>query len=341
MHSSLASEDDFSDLGPPVIQGVNTRLKLATEKPEFFRQSKDDSRNSTASKQDMKIIPRARDLLMSMDKLSRTSAKIEKSENTRPKTEKAENARLIVEKANGTHPTTKKPKNYSDVTSNNKCHSSIKNSSSISIENVPSAVNMSELLESLSTFGKVSSSSMENVASGLDRCFVKYENEESSSRAISAGNITIGSFDLPIRPLPVPESVTIRINDIGNNTSYTAVHSICKTIGELVGVVKATENSVDALFSLKDYSETQNILAKLNDKIVDNCKWSAHLLLNTSSPEEVSKNERIQLGLQVSNQLKMLKTEMSTRKVYAEDLEYMHMAIMHLEEQHHIGSTTN
>ncbi|WOG94712.1 hypothetical protein DCAR_0314009 [Daucus carota subsp. sativus] len=298
MHSSLASEDDFSDLGPPVIQGVNTRLKLATEKPEFFR-------------------------------------------NTRPKTEKAENARLIVEKANGTHPTTKKPKNYSDVTSNNKCHSSIKNSSSISIENVPSAVNMSELLESLSTFGKVSSSSMENVASGLDRCFVKYENEESSSRAISAGNITIGSFDLPIRPLPVPESVTIRINDIGNNTSYTAVHSICKTIGELVGVVKATENSVDALFSLKDYSETQNILAKLNDKIVDNCKWSAHLLLNTSSPEEVSKNERIQLGLQVSNQLKMLKTEMSTRKVYAEDLEYMHMAIMHLEEQHHIGSTTN
>lgn len=112
---------------------------------------------------------------MSMDKLSRTSAKIEKSENTRPKTEKAENARLIVEKANGTHPTTKKPKNYSDVTSNNKCHSSIKNSSSISIENVPSAVNMSELLESLSTFGKVSSSSMENVASGLDRCFVKYE----------------------------------------------------------------------------------------------------------------------------------------------------------------------
>lgn len=55
------------------------------------------------------------------------------------------------------------------------------------------------------------------------------------------------------------------------------------------------------------------------------------------------KDELAQLGLQVRNRLSELKTEFSMKKVYAEDLEYMHLAIMHLEEHHTVnnGPTTN
>ncbi|KAL8094508.1 hypothetical protein AgCh_036149 [Apium graveolens] len=422
MHSSLASEDDFSDLGPPIIQGVNTRLKLATEKREYYMQPKEDSRNYTASKPDIKKIPSARDLLQSLDKSSHIRAKFEKSESTHPRTKKSQNARPKNEKPNNacpktensqnarpktekpdsahpktensqnarpktekpdsarpktensqngcpktdkpdsappktekpeyacsefekpedtrpntekpedTRPNTEKPENLNKIITNNECNSNIKNSNSICIENVPSAINMPKLLESLSTFGKISSASVENVASGLDRYVVKYENEESSLRAILAGNIAIESFNLPICPLHAPKSVTIRIKDINKDTAYTAVHSICRTIGELVGMVKATENSIDVLFSLKEYSETENILAELNDKIVDDCKWSAHLLANPPSHEVVFKNELPQLRLQVRNWISELKNEVCMKKVYVEDLEYMHLAIMHLEE---------
>lgn len=85
------------------------------------------------------------------------------------------------------------------------------------------------------------------------------------------------------------------------------------------------------------------LYVRLNDKIVDDCKWSAHLLENPPSHEVMFKNELPQLGLQVSNRLSELKTEFSMKKVYAEDLEYMHLAIMHLQEHHTVsnGSTTN
>lgn len=84
-------------------------------------------------------------------------------------------------------------------------------------------------------------------------------------------------------------------------------------------------------------------LVRLNEKIVDGCKWSAHLLANLPSNEVMFKNELPQLGLQFSNRLSELKQEFYMKKVYAEDLEYMHLAIMHLEEHHTVnnGSTTN
>lgn len=131
----------------------------------------------------MKMIPNAKDLLMFLDKSSRTHAKTEISENTRAETEKPQNACLRTEKPENAHSQIKKPKDTRPKTEKpkdtrpkiDKCDSNIKNSTSISIENVPSAVDMSKLLESLSTFGKISSASMENVASGLDRCVVKFE----------------------------------------------------------------------------------------------------------------------------------------------------------------------
>lgn len=96
------------------------------------------------------------------------------------------------------------------------------------------------------------------MSSSCDSCLLK--NEESTWRAISVGGITIRSLHLPNRGHCFPKSVIIRITDISKDTAYTAIQSVCKTIGTLEGMARTREDAIDVFFSLKDYSEAQNIL---------------------------------------------------------------------------------
>uniref|UniRef100_A0A5B7BG13 RRM domain-containing protein n=1 Tax=Davidia involucrata TaxID=16924 RepID=A0A5B7BG13_DAVIN len=304
VHSSADEDDEFSELGPPVAQGVSTMLKLVTEKPEPFRKT-DLAR---------KVFP-GRSL----------------------PGESSLSLRDIFSNMGRPSPTPQiKLENHNDVSGfsvNSNSASNFKNSRSITIENIPSIVDLSQLIEAISIFGKISSVSMRTVPNEFDCCDVLFESAESSSRAISKGRITVRRFQLPIRPLHVPETVTIRIKNISSETTDPAIHSMCTSIGSLEGLARAKKDAVDAFYRVKDDLGSQSILKKLNDTVIDDCQWSAHLLPRDFTPVVMTNNEdaKYKLGLQISSDLAELRRDIYMKKNYSEDLEWLHLAIVHLE----------
>ncbi|KAL7226910.1 hypothetical protein ACSBR1_021891 [Camellia fascicularis] len=222
----------------------------------------------------------------------------------------------------------------SRYTVNTKNASHLPNSSSITIEDVPSIVKLSQLIGAISIFGEISRASMRTLPNGLHCCDVEFQSVESKRRAVSAGGITVKSFHLPIHPPHPLETVIIRIKNISNETADAAIHSICMSFGSLEGLARTEEDAVDALYSVKDNLDLQSILKKLNATFTGDRRWSASLLSRDCTPVAMSNNEdsKHKLGLQISSHLKKLKRSLSMKKIDVEDLESLHLAILHLEE---------
>ncbi|CAL5357721.1 unnamed protein product [Camellia sinensis] len=308
LHSFVDDDDDdFSELGPATAQRATKQLKLMTEKRELYGVKTSPS------------VPR---------KLQNQNY----------------DSRYAVNTKNASH---------------------LPNSSSITIEDVPSIVKLSQLIGAISIFGEISRASMRTLPNGLHCCDVEFQ---SRRRAVSAGGITVKSFHLPIHPPHPLETVTIRIKNISNETADAAIHSICMSFGSLEGLARTEEDAVDALYSVKDNLDLQSILKNFATASLytfpyvgqlytfgGNCleprlyrlkahllpspplgdrRWSASLLSRDCTPVAMSNNEdsKHKLGLQISSHLKKLKRSLSMKKIDVEDLESLHLAILHLEE---------
>ena len=173
--------------------------------------------------------------------------------------------------------------------------SNFKGSSSVSIEKIPSSVKLSQLKEALSVFGKISKASMRSKIKKDDCCNIQFEvrilivfyfgcpslfspffwcgclisiwftcfkSVESFEKAISVGVITVKNHILPIRPLLVEDTVTFRISNISSETADSTIYSMCMLYGTLEGLVRTKKGEVDALFGVKDNSDSQRILKK-------------------------------------------------------------------------------
>ncbi|XP_059437651.1 uncharacterized protein LOC132170623 isoform X3 [Corylus avellana] len=232
LHSSSEEDDDWSELGVPVAQGVGTHLKLKTEKPDRFR--KDEPRKRSSSRMSLPAEGQPRS--------------------------KGVSSKLV----NSSPAPTLKPDNQVNISSTptNINVSNFKSSSSISVENVPSTINLSLLKKALSVFGEISKASMTSKPNEFNCCYVQFESVESCKRAIAVGGIRVSSFILPICPLRVEETVTIRISNVSSETADSAIHSICVSFGLLEGLVRTKEGLVDALFSVEDNKNAQSILTK-------------------------------------------------------------------------------
>ncbi|XP_030945532.1 uncharacterized protein LOC115970018 [Quercus lobata] len=311
-YSSSGEDDDFAELGSPVVRSLGTLKKLKTEKPEPFRKNEHAKRSSSGK-----------------------SLRSEASPSLKDNSTKLVNSSLALRL---------KLDNLDNVSSNpnNVNASNFNSSSSISVEKIPSSVSLSQLKEALSTFGKISKASMRSKPKKRGCCYIQFESVESCERAISAGVIAINSYILPIHPLLVEDNVTFSISNISSETADSTIHSICMSYGPLEGLVRTKKGVVDALFGVKNNSDLQSILEKLNHTIMDDCNWTACLNLRDSATEVMSNNNDNQcdLGMQISNHLADLKKEMSimkvhlsnkTMKVHADDLQNLHHVILHLE----------
>ncbi|KAE8009392.1 hypothetical protein FH972_005830 [Carpinus fangiana] len=303
LHSSSEEDDDFSESAVPVAQGVGTHLKLKTAKPDPFR--KDEPRRRSSSRMSLPAEGRPRS--------KGISSKLVKSSPT----------------------PTLKPDNQVNISSTptNINFFNFKSSSSISVENVPSTIKLSLLKSELSVFGEISMASMTSKPNEFDCCYVQFESVESRKKALAVGGIRLSSFILPIRPLRVKETVTIRISNISSETADSTIHSMCMSFGLLEGFVRTKEGLVDALFSVEDNKNAQSILTKLNHTSMDDCKWTACLHSRDSASEVMTNKDYTpcNLGLQIVSHLDDMEAQMSMKKVYAEDLKILHHSLMHLE----------
>lgn len=340
-HSCAGEEDDFSELGLPVEQSVGTFPMLMTEKPETFRKQR-----SISTKKPSSLPPE------SIKKLTGTASKQNNcaSKNS-VSTKKAsslpsESIRKLVNtfsKQNNCASTPHlKPENNTDASCSNlakKNASNFKSSTSVTIENVPSLIHLHRLKEAVSTFGKISNASMRAVPNGLDCCDIEFESVESRNRAVSVGRITLENFNLPILPLHALHIVSLRISNISSETDDSLIRSLCISCGPLEGMVR-DKDIVDASFSMRDKSDTEKIQKRLNQTIVDACKWSA--CLQTVMPAAVvtnnDNNAELHLGLEVSSKIHELKSQISLTQVLAEDLEYLYHALLHLQSHPSTGN---
>ncbi|XP_011042224.1 PREDICTED: uncharacterized protein LOC105137957 isoform X11 [Populus euphratica] len=306
-HSCAGEEDDFSELGLPVEQSVGTFPMLMTEKPETFKNSVSTKKASSLPSESIRNLVNA----------------FSKQNNC------ASTPHL-------------KPENNTDASCSNlakKNASNFKSSTSVTIENVPSLIHLCRLKEAVSTFGKISNASMRAVPNGLDCCDIEFESVESRNRAVSVGRITLENFNLPVLPLHVLHVVSLRISNVSSETDDSLIHSLCMACGPLEGMVR-DKDIVDASFSIRDKSDIEKIKKRLNQTIVDACKWSACLqtVMPTAAVTNNDNNAELHLGLEVSGKIHELKSQISLTQVHAEDLEYLYHALLHLQSH---PSTSN
>lgn len=338
-HSCAGEEDDFSELGLPVEQSVGTFPMLMTEKPETFKRS-------ISTKKPSSLPPE------SIEKLTGTASKQNNcaSKNS-VSTKKAsslpsESIRNLVNtfsKQNNCASTPHlKPENNTDASCSKlakKNASNFKSSTSVTIENVPSLLHLRRLKEAVSTYGKISNASMRAVPNGLDCCDIEFESVESRNRAVSVGRITLENFNLPILPLHVLHIVSLRIRNVSSETDDSLIRSLCMSCGPLEGMVR-DKDTVDASFSIRGKSDTEKIQKRLNQTIVDACKWSACLqtVMPTAVVTNNDNNAELHLGLEVSGKIHELKSQISLTQVLAEDLEYLYHALLHLPSHPSTGN---
>lgn len=340
-HSCAGEEDDFSELGLPVEQSVGTFPMLMTEKPETFKRS-------ISTKKPSSLPPE------SIEKLTGTASKqnncASKKQNS-VSTKKAsslpsESIRNLVStfsKQNNCASTPYlKPENNTDASCSKlakKNASNFKSSTSVTIENVPSLLHLRRLKEAVSTYGKISNASMRAVPNGLDCCDIEFESVESRNRAVSVGRITLENFNLPILPLHVLHIVSLRISNVSSETDDSLIRSLCMSCGPLEGMVR-DKDIVDASFSIRGKSDTEKIQKRLNQTIVDACKWSACLqtVMPTAVVTNNDNNAELHLGLEVSGKIHELKSQISLTQVLAEDLEYLYHALLHLPSHPSTGN---
>lgn len=340
-HSCAGEEDDFSELGLPVEQSVGTFPMLMTEKPETFKRS-------ISTKKPSSLPPE------SIEKLTGTASKqnncASKKQNS-VSTKKAsslpsESIRNLVNtfsKQNNCASTPHlKPENNTDASCSKlakKNASNFKSSTSVTIENVPSLLHLRRLKEAVSTYGKISNASMRAVPNGLDCCDIEFESVESRNRAVSVGRITLENFNLPILPLHVLHIVSLRISNVSSETDDSLIRSLCMSCGPLEGMVR-DKDTVDASFSIRGKSDTEKIQKRLNQTIVDACKWSACLqtVMPTAVVTNNDNNAELHLGLEVSGKIHELKSQISLTQVLAEDLEYLYHALLHLQSHPSTGN---
>lgn len=340
-HSCADEEDDFSELGLPVERSVGTFPMLMTEKPETFKRSISTKKASSLPPESIEK------LTGTASKHNNCASKKQKSVSTKKASSlPSESIRKLVNtlsKQNNCASTPHlKPENITDSSCSNlakKNASNFKSSTSVTIENVPSLIHLCRLKEAVSTFGKISNASMRAVPNGLDCCDIEFESVESRNRAVSVGRITLENFNLPILPLHVLHLVSIRISNVSSETDDSLIRSLCMSCGPLEGMVR-DKDIVDTSFSIRDKSDTEKIQKRLNQTIVDACKWSACLqtVMPTSPVTNNENDAELHLGLEVSGKIHELKSQISLTQVLAEDLEYLYHALLHLQSHPSTGN---
>lgn len=73
--------------------------------------------------------------------------------------------------------------------------------------------------------------------------------------------------------------------------------------------------------------------ARLNNVVINDCHWSACQISRDASSTALSESEEVgsKLVLQINRRLAEFKQELDYKRVYFEDLEYLHMEILHLK----------
>ncbi|ERN16778.1 uncharacterized protein LOC18445104 [Amborella trichopoda] len=203
---------------------------------------------------------------------------------------------------------------------------------SIIIDKVPSALCPFHLRDAASEYGDILHVHMTTGENGFKSCHIDFKSKESKERAVAARWISVKSYRLPIQSLSLPGSTAVRIENISNETTEAAIHSLCMSFGPVESLSREKNGAVDVIFNVEDSALMPNILKKLNDVVMDDCQWSAQLL-SWDSPNTINtSDDQGSVGSLISNHIQEIRKQLQEKMIDLEDLEELHLAIEHLRD---------
>ncbi|KAL3648094.1 hypothetical protein CASFOL_009062 [Castilleja foliolosa] len=311
VHSSAIEDDNFSELGPEVSEYSAKQIKLVTEKPDYVVKKKNQSRRE----------------LDGRPTSSRTRPSVKAIIATMAGNAPTSDHKLAGHTGASTSSTGDDAKKIADVESPR----------SVIVKNIVPDVGLSVLVESISVYGKVSGASFLAASNGLRSCKIEFEDVDSSTRAISARKIAVGTQEFPVHSLDDVEIVAVRIENINEETTEYAIHSRCKAVGEFVGLARTSNDVVEAFYTVRHDTNHLNIIKKLNNTVIDSNKWSANVLtrkppISNSSKASSDDEARYKLKTEIYDHFTELRKQFAMKRMHMEDLETLSLGIMHIED---------
>ncbi|KAL5996326.1 hypothetical protein ACLOJK_026402 [Asimina triloba] len=202
----------------------------------------------------------------------------------------------------------------------------------VTVEEIPSSLSVSDLKKAASAYGNIVSASMRAAQNGFKRCEIEFESVESMERALVARHVAIGNFHLPVRSLQTAKVVTVRISSICPETTEPSIHSVCMRYGSVVGLTRTKDGAVEVLFNIWHPIGAENIVKKLNDVCISNCKWSAQLLSENLPNTTDVDDAKCGVESQIMCLIRDFKKHIEMKKIYLEDLEELHQAVVHMRD---------
>ncbi|KAL1558327.1 hypothetical protein AAHA92_08810 [Salvia divinorum] len=333
---AFLDDDAFSELGPGTSEVSAKKLNLVTEKRDpFTRTHSHKKAHSSGHKDLMKAIARSfatpstksrvpSNAWMPTDNKEPGSKSL--SSDYRPNWEEGVGAVTKSSTPSSTEPHA--PHNVPTSTDGNRNISETKYPLSVSIMNIPSEVGLPNLVEAISVFGKVSGASFVTTSESFKCCNIDFEDTNSCKRAVLAGKVEVGSHIFLVNPLDAVDLVAVRIKNINVRTTDSAVHSICKSAGELAGLTRTHRTCVDAFFNVRNHTCHQDVVKKLNNTVCESNHWSACKLPSIS----ITSQARYKVYSQIADHCAKLNTELAMKRIYLQDLESLNKSVMHLKD---------
>ncbi|KAJ0980608.1 hypothetical protein J5N97_008863 [Dioscorea zingiberensis] len=315
---SVGNDDDFAELGQPLPSQTNSNDILAQQKHEDIEPSGLSIQN---------------DCIQSMGKshqphLSGIAGKLRFSLNQ-------ENCSQDIHFHQEDHDTVTKNNRKAEKLLNcsSEDFSSDASSMSVSFNQVPSNISLLNLRKAISAYGKIMSASMRTGHDGCTSYHVTFESIEAKERALAAKWIMVGNYRLPVCSLNAPEYIIIRISNISTETTEPSIYSMCMSCGSLAGLSRTKEGAAEVVFKVRDKVVTKGIVDCLSKISADGCRWSAELLPDSAQNSTINAASSRQIGSQINYLFGGFRKQFNMQRIYLEDLEDLHHAILHLRNR--------
>eukprot|EP01018_Ginkgo_biloba_P028373 Gb_12746 [translate_table: standard] len=209
---------------------------------------------------------------------------------------------------------------------------------SVSVEYVPPGISLFHVREAISIYGEIVGSFFKTGENGMTTCHIEFKSVEAKERALAARWIYVNGKQLSICRVDFPVTTIVRITNLSPETNANTVHSICMSYGNVESLQMTKDGAMDVCFSVSESPNMPKILGKLNEVTLNDRRWIAQPAPRL--PKDLAKRLEGQkwVGLQLSNHIGNIKRQLQMKRIYLEDMEELHNAVMHMKESPNSGS---
>lgn len=203
---------------------------------------------------------------------------------------------------------------------------------SVCIEYVPRGISLFHLREALSIHGEIVGSFFQNGDNAMPTCYIEFKTVEAKERALAARWVFVNGKQLSIWRSDFPVTTIVRITNLSSETTATTVHSVCMSYGNVESLEIRKDGSMDVHYSINELLNMPKILEMLNEVAINDSHWIAQPAPRLPQGLAETPEGQKWVGKQLSNHIGNIKKHLQLMRIYLEDMDELHNAVMHIKE---------